>query len=114
MQVHDEGAAEGGYANANSKFKREIKTHLRAEVDDLDTLKRTADNVIGESESFHYDARMLNSGVYKFDVQFRKGAGPAKQKTVAVVLIEPDATSVQDFHTCIDNALDGTHEWQVC
>jgi len=115
MPVHDEGVAEGGYATINSTLKKEIKNHVRDEVTDLATVMRTANNVISASDSFHYDSRMLPTGPYKFDVQFLKGKGPAKQKTVAVVLVDPDATSVNDFRTALANALDGegAHKWRV-
>lgn len=90
-------ATKVAFAPVNEKQLQEIIAHLEDAIgNDLTKLMRSGkNNVIEESKNFHYDVRVVN-GVFKFDVQFRKG-GAFSQQTAAVLFIEGTASSVADF-----------------
>jgi hypothetical protein len=103
MPVHEQGAPASGDASTNGDFRKEIKDHGGSKGSSIATVKRTADNVIPESSTFHYDSKPVDKR-YKFEVQHEACRGKLARKTVAVVLVEETATGVAAFKTAVENA----------
>ena len=95
------------FGNTNGALRKEIKNDLLGEISDINDLKRTADS-IAISDNFHLDSRDLN-GNFKVDVQYRRGT----KETVAQIMLAPNATSLADAKTGINNSAGDGHIWNV-
>jgi hypothetical protein len=51
------------YVNTNGGDRKEIKGHVARKVTNLATVKRTADKIIPESDTFHYDYKLVGGRV---------------------------------------------------
>lgn len=111
MPTHDEGAPASGYANTNGNLKKEIKNDIAGQIGTIDDLKRTADSIV-TSDNFHLDSKKVNNR-WKVEIQYGARHGKFSYKTVAVVLVEENATSVVDFRTAVSNALNNGNVWRV-
>lgn len=85
---------------------------MRDKLATLNTVKRTANNVLATCVSFHYDSNIVNRR-YKFEVHYLGGQGSLSHRSVAVVLVEANATSAADFRTALGTAPGDEHLWQV-
>ena len=111
MPTHDEGAPDTAYSNTNGNLKKEIKNDIAGQIGAINDIKRTADSIV-TSDNFHLDSKKVNNR-WKVEIQFKGGHGKFSYKTVAVVLVEDNATSVVDFRTAVSNALNNGNVWRV-
>ncbi len=91
----------------NGKLRKEIGWDILDELGSINDVMRTADS-IKTSDNFHLDSRELD-GNFKVEIQYRRG----NKGTVAVVLVDAGATSLNDFVTAVRGSLTTGTVWEV-
>jgi hypothetical protein len=103
MPIVEAGQPKAGYAETNKDLRAEINTELVTQVQRITDVKRPGS--LYESDSFHLDSKLMVSGRWKVEIQYKKGKSKLSGKTVAVVFVDGDAESLVDFRTAVSRAL---------
>jgi len=103
-----QGALPGSsFTNTNSTLRKEIKNDIAGALTSISDVQREADSIV-KSDNFHLDSRSVNSQ-WKVEIQYRAGT----KGTVALVLVDPNATSLADLQTAINGSASDGHIWNV-
>jgi hypothetical protein len=103
-----QGQAPGSaFDNTNSSLRKEVKDDIADALTSIDDVKRTADSIV-VSDNFHLDSKLVNNQ-WKVEIQYRKGT----KGTVAVVLVDPNATSIADLKQAIKGSVSDGNIWLV-
>jgi hypothetical protein len=101
------------YEDTSARYRKEILQMVDTKILTLNDVKRPGSLYVSEEKTFHLDSKQLEDGRWKVEIQYGNGAGRVARKTVAVVMVAGNATSVPDFRAAVEFALNDGYVYEV-